>query len=212
MPSARKPRSDAKLLNLPDDRREQLAAWLLGGMGYETARVAVRRDWGISTSVGSLREFYLQECQPRLLSRRTRAAQAASELVRETVGAAEQIDAALVAQVKQNAFELLINPAADPKSIKAVVSQALALKAIESRDRDRDLKREALQVDRERLEVETCKKFLAWFRDAAAREIAESKASNAEKIAKLRQMMFADVEAAAAAAAATAAPAPGGAA
>lgn len=198
--AARKPRSDAKLLNLPDDQRETLVAWLLGGMGYESARAAVKREWGISTSVAALKEFWDTECAPRLISRRARAAEAATTLVERTLGAAEKIDAALAASLKQRAFELLIDPEHDPKAIQSVVSQAIALKSIESRDRDRELKRESLVIDRERLEIETCRKFLLWFKDAAAREIAEGKGTNAEKIALLRKKLFADVDAAEAAA------------
>ena len=197
----RKPRSDSKLLNLPDEQREQLCAWLIGGMGYETARAAVQREWEIATSIGALKEFWDQECGPRLIARRARCAQIATDLVEQTLGAADRIDAALTASLKQRAFELLVDPASDPAAIQQVVGQAISLKAIEARDRDRDLKREALGLDRERLEIETCKKFLAWFKDATAREIAEGKGSNAEKIAALRARLFADVDAAAAAAA-----------
>lgn len=56
------------------------------------------------------------------------------------------------------------------------------------------VKKETLALTRERFAVETCEKFLAWYRDAKAREIAESTSTNAEKIAQLRQLYFADVD------------------
>ncbi len=33
----RKPRSDSKLMNLPDEQREELVSWLLRGMSYGKA-------------------------------------------------------------------------------------------------------------------------------------------------------------------------------
>jgi hypothetical protein len=51
-----------------------------------------------------------------------------------------------------------------------------------------------LALARDRFERETCEKFLAWHKDARAREIAEGPASNAEKIAALRKAFFADVD------------------
>lgn len=53
----------------------------------------------------------------------------------------------------------------------------------------------ALALEKERFEVVVCEKFLAWFQDARAREIAESPASNTEKIAALRKAFLADVDA-----------------
>jgi hypothetical protein len=41
---------------------------------------------------------------------------------------------------------------------------------------------------------EACGLFLKWLRNEKAREIAESPISNAEKIALLRQPLFADVD------------------
>jgi hypothetical protein len=57
------------------------------------------------------------------------------------------------------------------------------------------VKKQALKLSREKFETETCKKFLAWFKDAKAREIADSGLSNAQKIAALRAEYFKDVDA-----------------
>jgi hypothetical protein len=56
------------------------------------------------------------------------------------------------------------------------------------------LKRERLGLLREKSETESCGRFSKWVRDTKAREIAESSMSNAEKIALLRQALFADVD------------------
>ena len=65
---------------------------------------------------------------------------------------------------------------------------------IAQKDRDLNLKRDQLVLAQERLQIETCEKFLAWYKDSRAREIAESVASNTEKIAALRQAFFSDVD------------------
>jgi len=57
------------------------------------------------------------------------------------------------------------------------------------------VKKETLSLAREKFETETCKKFLLWFKDAKAREIADSGMSNADKIAALRAEYFKDVDA-----------------
>jgi hypothetical protein len=57
-----------------------------------------------------------------------------------------------------------------------------------------DLRSEVVATDRERFEVEVCKKFLTWFKDKRAREIAESNMSHADQIAAMRQALFADVD------------------
>lgn len=49
--------------------------------------------------------------------------------------------------------------------------------------------------DERRLQDQTCEKFLAWYQDQRAREIAESNAPNEEKIRRLRSEFFADVDA-----------------
>jgi hypothetical protein len=52
----------------------------------------------------------------------------------------------------------------------------------------------AAELAREKLETTTCEKFLVWFKDEKARSIAESNATNTDKIAALRKTYFADVD------------------
>lgn len=55
--------------------------------------------------------------------------------------------------------------------------------------------KQALVLQRDRFQVQTCELFLKWFADAAARKIAESAAPKADKIAALRKDFFQDVDA-----------------
>lgn len=56
--------------------------------------------------------------------------------------------------------------------------------------------REALNLDREKFEIVTCEKFLKFYSDSKAREIAETDGDNRVKIAALRSVLFAEVDAA----------------
>jgi hypothetical protein len=53
----------------------------------------------------------------------------------------------------------------------------------------------SLNLDSVRVQTQTCALFLQWFADKRAQEIATSTVSNADKIAALRQVYFADVDA-----------------
>lgn len=53
---------------------------------------------------------------------------------------------------------------------------------------------EKLTFERDKWETLTCEKFLTWSKDERARAIAESTATNAEKIAQLRGIYFSDVD------------------
>jgi hypothetical protein len=90
--------------------------------------------------------------------------------------------------LEQKAFELAQNPMANPKDVKAIFT--LVLKA-----RDQEQDKASHRLDREKFAVSTCELFLKWYAEARAREIAESGLSNAEKIARLRENYFADVDA-----------------
>ncbi|HXP59674.1 MAG TPA: hypothetical protein VN829_04235 [Dongiaceae bacterium] len=57
-----------------------------------------------------------------------------------------------------------------------------------------EIKRDRLGLLREKLESELCGRFLKWFQNAKAREIAENQTSNAEKIALLRQAVFGEID------------------
>lgn len=53
-------------------------------------------------------------------------------------------------------------------------------------------KDEELLLSRERFKRETCELFLKWYENQAAREVAGSTSTNAEKLERLGQLMFGD--------------------
>jgi hypothetical protein len=189
--SLKKPRSDAKLLTLPEEQQAKLADWLLGGMPYHAAREAVAKEFGVEVrSLGAFSAFYSEVCSPLLLRRRSQAVAMAEEIAAEATRSPARFDQATVDAIKQKAFELAISPMSSPKDVKALF-------ALLQKSRDQELKERDLGLKQEALEVKTCEAFLRWHKDQRVREIAEGKGTNAEKIAALRQAMFADVEAAA---------------
>jgi hypothetical protein len=68
----RKPRSDSKLLNLPDERKSEDSAicWTRRVSSLKDARAALARDFGIQSSPASLSHFYSQEKAKRVIARR----------------------------------------------------------------------------------------------------------------------------------------------
>ena len=64
----------------------------------------------------------------------------------------------------------------------------------QQKDEDQARMQSQLDLQKVRTATVTCQKFLEWFKDQKAREIAESNLSNSDKIAQLRQTYFADIE------------------
>lgn len=56
------------------------------------------------------------------------------------------------------------------------------------------LKTKEVEISQERLEIQTCEKFIEWMRDEVAKGIASGSLSNSEKISRLRKRFFADVD------------------
>lgn len=178
----RKPRADARLLNLPEQQQAQLADWLLAGMPYHVARATVEKEFGVKTSMAGLAGFWRDVCQPALIRRRARMVETADAITAAITGG-NQVDKALEGAIKQKAFEILINPAAEAADVSAIAGMALKI-------RDQDLKAEQVGLARQKFQRETCELFLRWSEDQRAREIAAGSTTNAEKIERLGQLMF----------------------
>lgn len=142
----RKTRSDAKLLNLPEEQQSQLAEWLINGTPYHAAIALCEREFGVRTSAGALSSFWQEVCVPALLRRRSQAATTAETLAEQAAQRPGMFDPATIDAIRQRAFDLAINPASKPDDVAALFS--LLLKA-----RDQDLKGRAVTVAERRLEM-----------------------------------------------------------
>lgn len=182
----RKPRPEARLLNMPEERQAELAEWLLSGMPYHAAREAVSKQFGVVCSLASLSQFYQQVCVPVLLRRRSQAVAAAEEVADAARSTPGRFDAATIDAIQQKAFELAISPLSSPKDVKAMFM-------LLQKSRDQDLKREEVDLHRARFQRETAEMFLQFAEDRRAKEIVASAAPRTEKIDELGQVMFGEM-------------------
>jgi len=176
MKSQKKPRVDAKLKTLPEDRQWAIADYARDHSMEDTINW-LRQD-GISTSLAALSEFLSWH------SLRQQMAHNASTV--ET----------LLAEFIKN------NPKTSPDAIQQMGQSFFTAMALQSQDpkawyltQQVGIKQQQLQLEREKFQVLACEYFLQWFKDKQAQEIANSTSSNADKIARLRQTYFADVDA-----------------
>jgi len=180
-----KPRSDAKLLNLPEDQKAQLADWLLSGLPYYRVKKLVADQFQVSTSIAALSGFYEDFCSAALIARRQRAVSTANEIAKEAESTPGQFDAATINSLKQKAFELSINPGADPRDVKSLFM--LVLKA-----RDQELSEQQLKLDREKFEFDAASAALKKLPELKA--IAGNKSlSEGDKLTQIRLKLFGDV-------------------
>jgi hypothetical protein len=181
----RKPRSDSKLLTLPEEQQAKLAEWLLSGMPYHEARELVEKEFGVRVPLGSFTPFWEQACVPQLVWRRRQAVDTADAVAQAADKTPGRFDVATVDALKQRAFELAISPHANPKDVKSLFMLVL-------KSRDQEIDQAQLELDRRRFQRETCELFLKWAEDQQARAIAAGGQTNSEKIERLGQLMFGD--------------------
>lgn len=181
----KKPRSDSKLKNLTAARQEQIMAWCKES-GYEHARKQLAAD-GLRVSVRALGEFYSWYQLRADFAAAEQSAATATELMREF----DPTDAEKAEAFGQFVFTQAAIASKDTKKFVDLQYLALSQKTAKTKAVN---DRAKLALAREKFEVQTCERFLKWFSDHKARDIAESKLSNAQKIAALRAEYFADVD------------------
>lgn len=122
--SERKPNPHKKL-NLGPEKRDQLIKLMrTPGMGYESIRVWIQKEWGISTSLRALSEFWEEETTRESEERITKAVVAANAIGNRADEVRPGIERALRATLSQAAFELL-TAGADEKRVQTLVDMAL---------------------------------------------------------------------------------------
>lgn len=170
MSADKKPRADSKLKTLPEERQAVIAEYALGHSLAET--VAWLREDGLVTSGAALSEFLSWHRLSHQLKRNeSTVAQLLSHLRQERGMSDEELQKA-----GQAFFSALAIEQQDSKAW--FLSQQTALK------------KEQLNLDRQKFQRETCSLFLKWSEDRKAREIAVSGATQTEKIERLGQLMF----------------------
>lgn len=166
-------------MNLPEEQISQLSDWLLSGMPYHQVKKMLKDQFEVSTSLASLSNFYQSVCAQELIARRQRAVSTADGIAAEAQTKPGQFDAATIDALKQKAFELAINPGANPGDVKSLFM--LVLKA-----KDQEIDEKGLNLAREKFEEQKAKNLQA----AAAIKSAVSKGGiAAETIERIEEAL-----------------------
>lgn len=116
----KKPRSDAKLLNLPEDQAAQLRDLLFDGTSYGEAIEFVQDNFAVTTSSAAMCHFWKNQCVPRLAERRQGSIRTAAELAASGRDSAAPFDEAAQGVIQQRIFELCLTPAPDAAELKTL--------------------------------------------------------------------------------------------
>jgi hypothetical protein len=194
-----KPPTKAVAQSLP---KEVLAAlekwWFEEHLGYAGASARLKQEFGIHMSVGgTMTRLYERMQRRREKSETLRTFLGDSmEMARETIAEAgpdgERVffKAGMI-QIGALVMKLADTSEADPETMEQLkgVFQTLAAGMRETRGAD------ALAFEVRKYQDQTCERFLDDTKRAEAERIASSDLNRAEKIAGLRQVFFADVNA-----------------
>ncbi|QBG47833.1 hypothetical protein EGM51_10675 [Verrucomicrobia bacterium S94] len=104
---SRKPRSDSKLLNLPDEDQAQ-AYDAVKRLGYTKARLWIAENLGVKVSTGALHAAYQYWAQQESENRILQAVTGADAILGAAADNLPRIDQAMEAALKQAAFEAVL--------------------------------------------------------------------------------------------------------
>jgi hypothetical protein len=167
----RKPRSDSKLLNLPEEQRDEILQMMLSGQPYHVVQKLIAGDpFKLSVSLSSLSSFYGHEAPKRLIQNRLNALRIASEIKTEAEKNPGRFDAATIEALTQRAFEIAINPTAAADDVSKLFSLVL-------KSRDQDLAARRLKVLEDKAKQAD-----------KAKDVSDSPLSAEEKQTRLKQI------------------------
>lgn len=169
------PRADAKLKRLPAERQAAIFEYASKPGVTQAATLKWLREDGVETSSGALSEFLSWYPLQQQLERNESTVKTLLEELKQNDSGMSQTQLELAGQMF---FSALAIEQRDSLTWKRV--------------QDSKLKLGALQLGRDRFQRETCELFLKWFADKAAKDIAGSSLSQADKIQRLGQAMFGD--------------------
>lgn len=144
-------------------------------------------EYGVKASINSLNNFYRSpdiRWKYASLEREVLTDSTADQLPADIKGANRR-------RVEQLMFEMLHRAMTDGQYMELIALQQNA----EGMEGNFALKKQKLELDREKFEVQSVKLYLKWRKDRKMEELAESNLSQADKIAAMRQLAFSDVDA-----------------
>lgn len=147
--------------------------------------------WGVTTSKSACSRFAIAERGRRadadMMDRLSARATRTRHLSKRLQSSVPTVSKATLLAMDQLIYEMTALNPDDPRLERLVDMFSTLMKAADTATNTK------LSLDK--FQQETCEKFLAWYQDQRARDIAESGASNADKIAQLRATYYADVDA-----------------
>ena len=184
--STRKPRADASLKTLPEERQAEIIEYM------RSHKLADTRAWlteqGITASIGALSGFWSWwNLDVRLKHQMKEAATIADEL-KSVLGTLPQLN------LSEEQLNLVAQTAFEVDAVKREdFDQFVALRQLRQKDRRLALDREEHGLSLQKFQRDTCELFLKWAEDQRAKEVLASSSSNAEKIEQLGSLMFGDL-------------------
>jgi len=125
----RKPRSDSKLLTLPDERQMEIFD-MLKRNGYKKTELLCEKEFGISTSVGALANFWEVWSRRESENRILKAVTAAKDIEAAAADNLPLINRATMAALQQAAFESILS-GGDDKRIKDFMNIVLKARSLD---------------------------------------------------------------------------------
>lgn len=182
-----KPRSDAKLLNLPDAKQLAIYKIVRSGVSFIDAVVLIRKEHGLSVSVGALHNFY-KKASERFQRERIIRAVADADAIKKAAKEIGSLDKAIIAEMSQKAFELMVTDHPDTGAVSALIGCILDLKK-------QDMSERAFKLDLEKFR-EAMKSSVEKGLDALFDEIKGSRSAET-LFKKLKATVLKQVDAAA---------------
>jgi hypothetical protein len=181
--STRKPRADASLKTLPEERQAEIIEYM------RSHKYADTRAWlseqGITASAGALSGFWSWwHVEIRLKHQLKEAATIAEEL-KSVLGTMPQLN------LNEEQLNLVAQTAFEVDAVKREdFEQFVALRQLRQKDRRLALDKEEHGLSLQKFQRDTAELFIKWAEDQRAKDVLASSSSNAEKIEQLGSLMF----------------------
>ena len=175
----RKPRSDAKLLTLPDEDQTRVYDWLCV-MSYAKTRAKIKKELDLSVSLGALNHFWEVRSRTEQQQRILKAVSASDAILEQSRDALPRLKEANAAALQQAAFEAFLSGDVD----RIQTLYGLVLKT-----RSEATKATSAELARDRFEFDAAKAALEQL--DALRDIGrDSSLSETAKITAVRRRLF----------------------
>jgi hypothetical protein len=193
----RKPRKDAVLQNLPEERQDQIVKWL-GTAEVKDADGNVTQPGGLELAITQLAADGIRVSESQLsrfwrwyqLDRRYSGMRETADQLKE-MAVAKGVPLEKARELAQGMFTLQAVQANDPETFISLQQLDLDQRSAETRAK---FKREEIDLKRKTFQVKTCELFVAWSADEKAKTILAGSGTNSEKIEALGRAMFPDWE------------------